>query len=58
MVSINQKKKKKERNRWYPPETIIDADYADDLVLPANTFDQSECLLKKAARSIGLSEPK
>ena len=27
----------KERNRWYPRQTLTDADYADDQVLFANT---------------------
>ena len=29
----------------YPVETIVDADYADDLVLLANLPDQAESLL-------------
>ena len=37
--------KKKPRSRQYPAETITDADYADDLVLLANTLAQAESLL-------------
>ena len=36
---------KKARSRWYPAETITDADYATDLVLLANTTAQVESLL-------------
>ena len=47
---------KKARSRWYPTDTITDANYADDLVLLANTPAQAESLLKsldQAAGSIG-----
>ena len=47
----------KERNRRYPAQTITDSDYADDMVLLANTTDQGETLLQsleRAAASIGL----
>ena len=36
---------KKQRNRRYPAQTIMDADYADDIVLQANTPAQAETLL-------------
>ena len=32
----------KKRSRWYPTKTIIDADYADDIALLANTPNQAE----------------
>ena len=35
----------KKRSRSYPAKTITDADYADDLVILANTPNQSETLL-------------
>ena len=38
-------KKKKARSRWYPGETNIDTDYADDLALLKNTLTQAEFLL-------------
>ena len=47
----------KKRSRRYPAETIIDADYADDIALLANTPNQAETLLhslERAAADIGL----
>ena len=47
----------KKRSRRYPATTITDADYADDIVILANTPDQAETLLhslEQAAASIGL----
>ena len=47
----------KKRSRRYPPTTITDADYADDIAILANTPDQAETLLhslERAATSIGL----
>ena len=38
-------KQMKERNRWYPAQTITDADYVDDIMLLANTLAQAETLL-------------
>ena len=32
----------KAKSRWYPTETITDADYTDDLALLANTPAQAE----------------
>ena len=48
---------RKERNRRYSTQTITDTDYADDIVLLANTPTQTETLLhslKWAAAAIGL----
>ena len=47
----------KTRSRWYPAETMTDADYADDLMLFAYRPTQSESLLhslEQAAGDIGL----
>ena len=47
----------KKRSRRYPAKTITDADYADDIVLQANTPNQAETLLhslERAAAGIGL----
>ena len=47
----------KKRSRRHPAKTIIDADYADDIALPANTPNQAETLLhslERAATGIGL----
>ena len=47
----------KKRSRRYPAKTIIDADYADDIPLLANTPNQAETLLhslERAAAGIGL----
>ena len=46
----------KERSRRYPAQTITDMDYADDIVLLANTPTQAETLLhslEQAAAGIG-----
>ena len=46
---------KKARSRWYSTETIIDADYADDIAFLANTPNQAESLqhsLEKVAGGI------
>ena len=46
-----------ERNRRYTAQTITDADYTDDIALPANTPAQAEILLhslERAAVGIGL----
>ena len=40
---------KKARSRWYPAETMRDADYADDQELLANTPAQVESLLPAGA---------
>ena len=48
---------KKTRGRWYPTETMTDTNYADDLILLANTPAQVEPLLyslEQASRDIGL----
>ena len=47
----------KERSRRYPAQTILDADYADDIVLRSNSPAQAESLphsLELAAGGIGL----
>ena len=47
----------KKRSRRYPAKTITDADYADDIVILANTPNQAETLLhsmERAATGIGL----
>ena len=47
----------KERSRRYFAQTITEVDYADDLVLPANTPAQAETLLhdlERAAAGMGL----
>ena len=47
----------KKRSKRYPAKTITNADYADDLVLLANTPNQAETLLhslERAAAGIGL----
>ena len=41
----NSLKLAKERSRRYSAQTIMDADYADDIVLLANTPTQAETLL-------------
>ena len=41
----SQTKKKAKKKKWYSIETIMDADYADDLALLTNTLVQAECLL-------------
>ena len=48
---------KKKGSRRYPAKTITGADYADDIVILANSPNQAETLLhslKRAAASIGL----
>ena len=61
-MSIDRKKENsfkltKERSWSYPTQTITDADYADDIVLLANTPAQTQTLLHSlewAAAGIGL----
>ena len=43
----------KERSRRYPVKTIMDAEYADDIVLLANTTAQAETLLHSLERAAG-----
>ena len=53
----NRFKLAKEKNRRYPAQTITDADYTDDITLPANIPAQFKTLLhslERAAASIGL----
>ena len=58
IIKDNSFKLAKERSRRYPTQTIMDTDYADDIVLLANTpTTQAETLqhgLKWAAAGIGL----
>ena len=57
LMKVNGFTLKKTRSRWYPAETITDADYADDIALLANTPTQAEFLLhslERAAGGIGL----
>ena len=57
LMKENGFKLAKERSRRYPAQTITDADYADGIVLLANTPAQAESLLhslERAAGAIGL----
>ena len=48
---------KKARSRWYPVQTITDADYANDIALLTNSLTQAESRLhnlEQAASDIGL----
>ena len=57
LIKENGFKLTKERSRRYPTQTIMDADYADDIALLANTPAQAETLLHSlewAAGCIGL----
>ena len=45
---------RKARNRQYPAETITCSDYADDLVLLADTPAQGESLLNSLDQAAGL----
>ena len=56
-IKENGLKLTKKRSRRYPAKTITDADYADDMVLLANTPAQAETLLhslQKDAADIGV----
>ena len=44
----------KVRNRRYPAQTIMDADYTDDIALLADTPALAESLLEQATGGIGL----
>ena len=57
IMKVNGLKLVKERSKKYPPQTITDADHADDIALLANTPTQTESLLhslEQTAGSIGL----
>ena len=43
----------KEWSRWYPAQTIMEADYADDITLLANSPAQTESLLHSLKRVAG-----
>ena len=45
VLLLDKEMLKKDRSRWYPAETIINADSADNLTLFANTPVQAEYLL-------------
>ena len=45
LIKENDFTLKKARNRRYPAETTIDADYADDIALLGNTHAQAKSLL-------------
>ena len=49
----NSFKLAKERSRKYPAQTITDADYTDDITLPANTPAQAESLLHNLEWAVG-----
>ena len=51
LMKENGFKRAKERSRWYPAQTITDADYADDIELPANTPAQAESQLHSLERA-------
>ena len=50
-LKANGFKLTKERSRRYPAQTIMDADYADDIALLANTPAQAETLLHSLERA-------
>ena len=53
----NKRKKVPHYSRWYPAETMLNIDYADDLALLINTLAQAKCLLyslEQAAGGIGI----
>ena len=57
LIKENDFTLKKTSSRWYSTETMTDTDYADDLVLLANTPDQAKSTLhslKQVAGDIGL----
>ena len=57
LMKENSFKLAKERSRRYPAQTITDADYANEIVLLANSSAQAESLLhslEQAAGGIGL----
>ena len=57
LIKENDFTLKMARSRWYPTETMTDADYTDDQMLLANTPAQAESLLyslEQASGGIGL----
>ena len=52
IMKDNGFKPAKERSRRYPAQTITDADYADDILLLANTPSQAETLLHSLERAV------
>ena len=53
LMKENGYKLAKERSRRYSAQTIMDADYADDIVLLPNTPTQAESLLHCLERAVG-----
>ena len=53
LIKENSFTLKKISKRWYPTETMTDADYADDLALLANTPAQAESLLHSLKQALG-----
>ena len=51
-IKENGFKLTKKRSRRYPAKTIIDADYADDIAIMANTPNQAETLLHSLERAV------
>ena len=47
---------KKATSKWYPVETIMDVDYADDQVILANTPAQAECCITWSKRHCPICE--
>ena len=50
----NNFKLTKDKSRRYPAQTIMDANYANDIVLLANTPAQAKTLLERAVGGMGL----
>ena len=46
----------KASSRQYPTQTIMDADYADDIMLLANTPSKAKSLLHSLKRTAGTCE--
>ena len=53
LMKENSFKLAKERSRRYPTQTITDVNYADDIVLLANTLAQAKSLLHSLERALG-----
>ena len=51
-MKLNSFKQENERSSRYPAQTITDADYADDIVLLANTPAHAESLLSSLERAV------
>ena len=53
LMKENGFKLAKERSRRYPAQTIMNVDYADDILLPANTLTQPESLQYSLEQAAG-----